>query len=233
MARQALCDSVRQRPGKHQRDGQDGGRQAQNRVRLHPSWTAAVERLRERYRRTFPDIRIDNSSYEARRAKIGSRVLVRLFDRHVEIRDRINLALLRRYPRSQRPGSVLLPDDERPFHPSRETRRILAQAGDIGDATLALCQQWSEHEGRVGQRKLRGVGGLAKRFLRRLIDQACVCRRQAGMTRPTAGHGQQNRLSCLGSLTWPKVGDFNQANGKFSSWEPLPRNARIAAKKFP
>lgn len=119
-------------------------------------------------------IRIDHSSYAARPAKIGSRVLVRLFDRHVEIRDRHSQALLRTHPRAQRPGSVLLPDDERPFNPSRETRRILAQASDIGEATLALCQQWFEHEGRVGQRKLRGVVGLAKRFPRRLIDQACA-----------------------------------------------------------
>ncbi len=117
---------------------------------------------------------IDHSSYAARPAKIGSRVPVRLFDRHIEIRDRYAQALLRTHPRAQRPGSVLLPDDERPFNPSRETRRILAQAGDIGAATLALCQQWFEHEGRVGQRTLRGVVGLAKRFPRRMIDQACA-----------------------------------------------------------
>lgn len=30
------------------------------------------------------------------------------------------------------------------------------------------------HEGRIGQRKLRRVVGLAKRYLRRLIDQACT-----------------------------------------------------------
>ncbi len=129
------------------------------------------------YERTVADdtcIRIDHSSYAARPARIGSRVLVRLFDRHVEIRERHTQTLLRTHPRAQRPGSVLLPDDERPFNPSRETRRILAQAGDIGEATLRLCQQWFEHEGRVGQRKLRGVVGLAKRFPRRLIDQACA-----------------------------------------------------------
>lgn len=119
-------------------------------------------------------IRVDHSSCAARPAKIGSRVLVRLFERHVEIRDRHTLTLLRTHPRAQRPGSVLLPDDEWPFNPSRETRRILAQAGDIGEATLRLCQQWFEHEGRVGQRKLRGVVGLARRYPRRLIDPACA-----------------------------------------------------------
>lgn len=131
----------------------------------------------EECERTVADdtcIRIDHSSYAARPAAIGSKVVVRLFTRHVEIRERHTLALLRSHPRAQRPGSVLLPDDERPFNPSRETRRILAQAGEIGDATLQLCQRWFERDGRVGQRKLRGVVGLAKRYPRRLIDQACA-----------------------------------------------------------
>ncbi|SFB13867.1 Transposase [Collimonas sp. OK607] len=119
-------------------------------------------------------IRIDHSSYAARPAMIGSRVLVRLFEHHIEIRNRHTHAVLRTHPRAQRPGSVLLPDDERPFNPSRETRRILAQAEDIGPDTLRLCQQWFDKEGRVGQRKLWGIVNLVKRYPRRLIDQACA-----------------------------------------------------------
>jgi transposase len=119
-------------------------------------------------------IRIDHSSYAARPALIGSRVLVRLYEHQIEIRDRQTHALLRTHPRAQRPGSVLLPDAERPFNPSRETRRILSQAAEIGPATLALCQHWFERDGRVGQRKLWGIVGLVKRYPRRLIDQACA-----------------------------------------------------------
>lgn len=119
-------------------------------------------------------IRIDHSSYAARPAAIGSRVVVRLFEKHVEIRARHTLALLRTHPRAQRPGSVLLPDDERPFNPSRETRAILAQAREIGAAALTLCENWFAQDGRVGHKKLRGVVGLAKRYPRRLIDQACT-----------------------------------------------------------
>lgn len=119
-------------------------------------------------------IRIDHSSYAARPALIGSRVLVRLYEHQVEIRDRQTHALLRTHPRAQRPGSLLLPDDERPFNPSRETRRILSQAAVIGPSTLALCQQWFTRDGRVGQRKLWGIVGLVKRYPRRLIDQACA-----------------------------------------------------------
>jgi transposase len=119
-------------------------------------------------------IRIDHSSYAARPAAIGSRVVVRLFEKTIEIRDRHTLALLRTHPRAQRPGTVLLPDDERPFNPSRETRTILAQAREIGTAAFELCENWFAQEGRVGHRKLRGVVGLAKRYPRRLIEQACT-----------------------------------------------------------
>ena len=119
-------------------------------------------------------IRIDHSSYAARPALIGSRVLVRLYEHQIEIRDRQTHALLRTHPRAQRPGSLLLPDDERPFNPSRETRRILSQAAEIGPSTLALCQHWFERDRRVGQRKLWGIVGLVKRYPRRLIDQACA-----------------------------------------------------------
>ena len=129
------------------------------------------------YERTVADdtcIRIEHSSYAARPAMIGSRVLVRLFEHHIEIRNRHTHTLLRTHPCAQRPGSVLLPDDERPFNPSRETRRILAQAEEIGPDTLRLCQEWFDKEGRVGQRKLWGIVNLVKRYPRRLIDQACA-----------------------------------------------------------
>lgn len=118
-------------------------------------------------------IRLEHSSYAARPAAIGSRVLVRVFERHLELRQRHTLELLRIHPRAQRAGSLLLPDDERPFNPSRQTRQILSQAGQIGPATLRLCQQWFDREGRPGQRKMWGVVALGKRYPHRLIEQAC------------------------------------------------------------
>jgi hypothetical protein len=54
------------------------------------------------------------------------------------IRDRH--ALLRTHPRALRAGSLLLPDDERPCNSSREMRRILSQAVEIGPSTPVLCQ---------------------------------------------------------------------------------------------
>ena len=119
-------------------------------------------------------VRVDHSSYAARPAPIGSRVLVRIFARRIEIRDLATQALLRSHARAERPGTVVLPKDERVFNPSRETRRILAQAKAIGPDASRLCEMLFAIEGRVGQRKLWGIVGLAERYPRRLIDAACA-----------------------------------------------------------
>ena len=118
-------------------------------------------------------IRVEHSSYAARPAPIGSRVLVRVFEHRIEIRDLTTQALLRTHAKAERPGTVVLPDDERVFNPSRETRRILGQAKAIGAHAERLCQMLFAIEGRVGQRKLWGIVGLAERYPRRLVDAAC------------------------------------------------------------
>ena len=96
-------------------------------------------------------VRVDHSSYAARPAPIGSRVLVRVFERRIEIRELKTQTLLRTHARAERPGTVVLPDDERVFNPSRETRHILAQAKAIGADAARLCELLFAIEGRFGQ----------------------------------------------------------------------------------
>jgi transposase len=119
-------------------------------------------------------VRVDHSSYAARPAAIGSVVLVRLFEHHLEIRDLKTSSLLRTHARADKPGTVVLPADERLFNPSRETQRILSQAKAIGESAQQLCQTLFEREGRVGQRKLWGIVGLVRHYPKRLVDSACA-----------------------------------------------------------
>jgi transposase len=118
-------------------------------------------------------VRIDHSWYAARPAAIGSLVVVRVFDSTIEVRDRQTQALLRIHPRFKQPGQLLLPEDERPFNPSRQTAFLLSAAGDIGPQTKALCQRMFDSEGRVGQRAMWGIVGLAKKYPARIVEQAC------------------------------------------------------------
>ena len=119
-------------------------------------------------------VRVDHSSYAARPAPIGAKVLVRMFEHRIEIRDLRTQALLRSHPRAERPGTVVLPADERVFNPSRETLHILGQAKAIGVDAERLCELLFAIEGRVGQRKLWGIVSLAERYPRRLVNSACT-----------------------------------------------------------
>ena len=117
-------------------------------------------------------VRVAHSSYAARPATIGAKVLVRIYSRHIEVRD-LQGTLLRTHTKAERPGTVVLPMDERVFNPSRETRKILRQASEIGEQASRLCELMFAIEGRVGQRKLWGIVNLTKRYPARCIETAC------------------------------------------------------------
>ena len=148
----------------------------EERVHLLPLPLTGMQYFTESLRTVCDDgcVRVDHCSYAARPAAIGSRVLVRLFEHRVEIRDLKTHALLRSHARAERPGTVVMPMEERVFNPSRETRHILAQAKAIGADGERLCQLLFAVEGRVGQRKLWGIVGLADRYPKRLVDRACA-----------------------------------------------------------
>lgn len=54
------------------------------------------------------------------------------------------------------------------------THRILAQTKAIGPSAEQLSNTVHNSEGRVIQRRLRGIVGLARRYPRRLGDKACA-----------------------------------------------------------
>ena len=117
-------------------------------------------------------VQVDGAWYAARPAGIGHQVLVRCFLHEIEIRDFKTLALIRRHTRIAK-GAVELPDAERVFNPSRQTRTLLAKAKDIGPQTEAICQRLFDHQGREAHRRLWGIVGLASRYPAWILEQAC------------------------------------------------------------
>lgn len=148
----------------------------EERAYLQPLPARPMEYFRDEQRTVCDDgcVRVAHSSYAARPAPIGSTVLVRIFEHRLDIRDLSTQALLRTHTKAQRPGTVVLPDDERVFNPSRETRSILNQAEAIGVDVARLCQLMFAVEGRVGQRKLWGIVHLADRHPRQIVNAACA-----------------------------------------------------------
>ena len=148
----------------------------EERSHLQPLPLLGMQYFTESERTVYDDscVRVEHCSYAARPAPIGSKVLVRVFTHRIEIRDLKSQALLRTHAKAERPGTVVLPMDERIFNPSRQTRFILSQARAIGPQADRLCQMLFAIEGRVGQKKLWGIVGLAKHYPRRLVDSACA-----------------------------------------------------------
>jgi hypothetical protein len=101
-------------------------------------------------------------------------VLVRLYEHTIEIRDHKTQLLLRSHPRALRAGSLLLPESERPFNPTRQTAFLLSQAQAIGAHTHALCQRLFDTEGRVAQRSMWGILALAKKYPASILEQAAT-----------------------------------------------------------
>lgn len=148
----------------------------EERAHLKPLPLLGMQYFDEAVRTVCDDscVRVDHSSYAARPASIGSKVLVRIYAQRIEIRDMHTSALLRTHAKAERPGTVVLPMEERVFNPSRETRLILRQAGEIGEHARRLCQLLFAIEGRVGQRKLWGIVSLARRYPAHCVNTACA-----------------------------------------------------------
>jgi transposase len=118
-------------------------------------------------------VQVDGAWYAARPAGIGSQVLVRCFLHEIEIRHLQTLALIRRHTRIAK-GAVELPDAERVFNPSRQTRTLLARASEVGPHTAAVCQRLFDRQGREAHRRLWGIIGLVRRYPAWILEQACA-----------------------------------------------------------
>lgn len=118
-------------------------------------------------------IEVKRSYYSALPAAIFSTVVVRIYAMEIEIIDPKTLLVVRRHTKSARPGSVKMKESDRIFNPSRMTQSFLDQAARIGPKTQELCKQLFGEEGRVGQRRMRGVLSLARKHPAAIIEEAC------------------------------------------------------------
>lgn len=118
-------------------------------------------------------VEVQGCFYSALPALLYSEVMVRIYDLEIEIFDKKTSTLLRRHIRSFKRGSVKMEEADRIFNPSRMTETFLDKAGKIGPKTRELCELLFKEQGRIGQRKMRGVLSLARKHQASLIEKAC------------------------------------------------------------
>ncbi len=119
-------------------------------------------------------IQVGNSYYCAYPSDLKSQVIVRIYDKDIEIMDPATMSVIRRHQKATLPGSLSLLDKDRVYNPSRHVENILADAGQIGPQTKAFCQSLLRVDERVGNRQMRGVVSLAKKYHSDLIEKAAI-----------------------------------------------------------
>jgi transposase/5S rRNA maturation endonuclease (ribonuclease M5) len=124
---------------------------------------------------------IGQSYYAASPAPLGSKVVVRIYEDQIEILDPVRMEVIRRHPRSRRPGSLMMDPADRIFNPSRETDRLLAQAECIGPHTFDLCETWFKEEGRSGQRRMYGLVNLVRHYAACHVEKAAEVAKRNGL----------------------------------------------------
>ena len=130
--------------------------------------------FRQETRTVYDDgtIQVGNCYYASSPAALYSEVVVRVYDKEIEILDPRRMEVIRRHPKSRRPGSLIMEPGDRIFNPSRQTDRLLAQAEIIGPHTFSLCEKWFNEEGRSGQRRMYGVVNLVRHYEARYVEKA-------------------------------------------------------------
>ena len=150
---------------------------------LAPLPAAPFRYFKQETRTVYDDgtIQVGNCYYAASPAPLYSQVVVRIYDEDIEILDPRRMEIIRRHPKSRRPGSLMMDPGERIFNPSRETDRLLAQAEIIGPNTFSLCEKWFTQEGRSGQRRMYGLINLVRHYRVRHVEKAAYLAKRNGL----------------------------------------------------
>jgi hypothetical protein len=107
--------------------------------------------------------------------------VVRIYEDQIEILDPVRMEVIRRHPKSRRPGSLMMDPADRIFNPSRETDRLLAQAECIGPHTFDLCETWFKEEGRSGQRRMYALVNLVRHYAACHVEKAAEAAKRNGL----------------------------------------------------
>ena len=139
--------------------------------------------FRQESRTVYDDgtIQLDNCYYAANPAPLYSQVVVRVYDKEIEILDPQRMEVIRRHPKGRMPGSLLMEPRDRIFNPSRQTDSLLARAEAIGPHTFSLCETWFTEEGRTGQRRMYGLINLVRHYPARYVEKAAELAKANGL----------------------------------------------------
>ena len=119
-------------------------------------------------------VHVENSYYGSYPAEPGTQVIVRIYKTKIEIILPSTMSVIHRYEKAKTPGQVSQLDKDQVYNPSRQTQRILDDAGHIGPNTKSFCQFLLKKNERTGNKQMRGVVSLTKKYSSALIEKAAT-----------------------------------------------------------
>jgi transposase len=114
----------------------------------------------------------DKVRYSARPAIPYTTVIIRMYEKEIEIRDATTNALIRRHARSLVPGSVVMEEGDRIFNPSRNTKYGLSLAAEIGPNTRRICETIFASEGRLAHKSIFAITTLGEKHGKPVVEEA-------------------------------------------------------------
>jgi transposase len=117
-------------------------------------------------------VQVERGYYAAMPAPLYSEVTVRIYEHEIEILDEHG-QVLRRHPKTEKPGDYRLPNEERIFNPSRETARLIGKVAKVGPHCAQLAREIFARLGRPGQHAIYGLSNLTRKHKREAIEKAC------------------------------------------------------------
>ena len=117
-------------------------------------------------------VQVDGAYYAALPAALYSQVIVRIYEREIEIMD-MTSKLLRHHDKATRKGAFVMNESDRIFNPSRQNALLLGKIDRIGPNASVLARTVFATQGRIGMKMINGLSTMAR-------DQSLVRRLFAG-----------------------------------------------------
>ena len=130
-------------------------------------------------------VQVEGAYYAALPAALYSQVMVRIYEREIEIMD-VTGTLVRRHNKATRKGAFVMNESDRIFNPSRQNALLLGKIDRIGPNASALARTIFATQGRIGMKMINGLSNMARDHTCADIDDACRCVMASGRTYYTA-----------------------------------------------
>jgi hypothetical protein len=117
-------------------------------------------------------VQVDGAYYAALPAALHSQVIVRIYEREIEVLDMTGKFICRR-AKANRKGAFVMDESDRIFNPSRQNALLLGKIDRIGPHISAMARSIFAKQGRTGAKVIYGLSNLTRHYACADIEAVC------------------------------------------------------------